>query len=267
MDTYGIPETEFINHLEPLIEADYPLVIKSSGKCLDDYLIYALRELYGICVYPVLIHGGQEQIDSAMKAGGIGIKKKDGMRVTDRKTAIIADRVLTEVNKDMVFRINWEGYCARCLNRVFYVDGEDSDYGYVGNIIDMDKWKIDLSLKDKRIPVISSLGIGPEGKTYNPNADSAFRFLVESLKPYRAVSLTTTGGVIKEGEIVSEMDYDGLLEILDSGHVDGGMIPKLQEIAKLVKQGFDVQVTSPEHLMFELFSEKGRGTYIKGLDY
>jgi acetylglutamate kinase len=200
-----------------------------------------------------------------MEAGGIDIEKKDGMRVTNKETIIIADRVLTEVNKDLGFRINRGGYCARCLNKVFYVDGEDSKYGYVGNITGMDKERIDSCLKDKRIPVISSLGIGPEGKTYNPNADSAFRFLVESLKPYRAVSLTTAGGVIKEGKVISEMDYDGLLEILDSGHVDGGMIPKLQEIAKLVRKGFDVQVTSPEHLMSELFSEKGRGTYIKGL--
>jgi acetylglutamate kinase len=266
MDTHDIPEREFRHYLELLMNADYPPVIKAGGKCLKNVPV-VLRELHGICVYPVFIHGGQEQIDDAMDAEGVDIKKIKGKRVTDERTMEIVGRVLEEVNSELVNRINHGDVCAEGLNRVFYVDGEDPVYGYVGNIIRMDKEGIDSCLQRKRIPVISSLGVGPYGKSYNPNADSAFRFLVESLNPCKAVSLTPAGGVSREGKIISEMNYDDLLEIMDSSHVDGGMSTKLVEIAELVKQGFDVHITSPEHLMFELFSEKGRGTYIKGMGH
>ena len=121
-------------------------------------------------------------------------------------------------------------------------------------------------MKNKRIPVISSLGVDATGQTYNENADSAFGFAVKFLKPDKAISLTPARGVIKGGEIISEMNYDELLDIMYSEHVGGGMRPKLEDVAELVKLCFDAQITSPEHLIPELFTEMGSGTYIKGLD-
>ncbi len=264
MDTHGIPEKEFMHYMERFSEAAYFAVIKAGGECLNDYLLDALRGLHGLELYPILVHGGGKQIDDAMDAEGVEKKKINGKRVTDERTMKIVGRVLEEVNSELVCRINQGAPRAESLNHVFYVDGKGPVYGYVGNIAGMNKGRIDLCLSRKHIPVISSLGIGPEGKRYNPNADSAFRFLVESLKPEKAVSLTPAGGVIKEGEVISEMNHEGLIEFLDSGHVGGGMRPKLEEITELVKKGFDVQITSSEHLMIELFSERGLGTYIKG---
>lgn len=144
---------------------------------------------------------------------------------------------------------------------MFYVDGKDPVYYYVGNVIGMAKEKIDECLCNNHIPIISSLGIDTNGQRYNPNADSAFRFLVKNLRPHKVLILTPDGGVYEKNKLISTINNKQLKKLMCD--VTGGMKIKMKEVESLVADGFDVQITSPKSLIKELFSDRGHGTYVE----
>ena len=132
----------------------------------------------------------------------------------------------------------------------------------MGNIISMDRKAVDHCVRAKQMPIISSLGKDKSEQNYNPNADSAFKYLVSQLNPKKVIFLTPTGGVFKEDKLISYMRRKELKDFIASDFVNGGMKLKLQQAEELVGLRHDVQITSPENLIKELFSETGCGTYL-----
>lgn len=254
---------EFEHYLSEFNKAEYFATIKAGGECLNSDLIQALIELYDVDLIPILVHGGGKQIDIKLKEKGITPKKIDGIRVTDEETLDVVVSTLKAVNEKLVSEINRmrQNQCARGLNDFFYVDGTDT-YGYVGNVIGINKSTVDECLDEKLIPVVSSLGIDSQGRYFNPNADSAYKFLVSELKPKKVIFLTSVGGVYEREKLICEMSSEELQRFIDSRYVNEGMRVKLKEVKKLVDLGYDVQITNPENLIEELFSKKGQGTYI-----
>jgi len=182
--------------------------------------------------------------------------------VTDNRTLDIVVETLTRINREFGSKVNRLGNCAGMLNGVFYVDGPDPVYGYVGNVLGMDKEKIDDCIGKRLITIISCIGVDGGGQYQNLNADSAYKFLVSELRPVKVIILTSKGGVYRNTELIPEMRKEELDRFLKSSYVDGGMKLKLEEAGEIVIGGFDVQITSPEHLIEELFSDKGYGTYL-----
>ena len=257
-----IPKEEYEKYLTRFKRTKYFLAIKAGGECLNDSLAQSLRILYCLGLYPIVVHGGQRQIDGALESKGITSKKLNGKRVTDKKTLDVVVEALTNVNREFVSKVNQLGDYAIMLNGIFYVDGQlDPIYGYVGNVIGIDRKKIDYYI-EKRVTIISPLGVDGREQYFNLNADSAYRFLVSELKPNKVIILTSKGGVYRNTELIPAMRIEELDKFLKSNHVDGGMKFKLDEARKLVIDGFDVQITDPEHLIEELFSDKGYGTYL-----
>jgi len=253
---------EFEHYLAEFRKAKYFAAIKAGGGSLNSDLAKALATLHGLDLLPIVVHGGGKQIDKALKEKGIPTRKIDGLRVTDKETLDTAVSTLQTVNEDFVSAVNRTRYCAQGLNGIFYVDGTDPDYGYVGDVVGMDREKIDDCLKRRLIPIISSYGIDPERQCSNPNADSGFRYLVSEFKPDKVLFLTSIGGVYRDEEFISEMKREELDEFIESHFVNGSMIPKLKEARTLLDLGFDVQITDSQYLLRELFSEKGCGTYL-----
>jgi acetylglutamate kinase len=256
-----IPE-EFEKYLTKFEEAKYFAAIKAGGECLNDSLAHSLRILYGLGLYPLVVHGGGRQIDEALESQGIASKKINGKRVTDKRTLEVVVETLTRVNREFGSKVNQLGNCAEMLNGVFYVDGLDPVYGYVGNVIGINKEKIDNCIGKRLITIISCIGVNGKGQYRNLNADSAYKFLVSELRPVKVIILTSKGGVYRNTELIPEMKEEELDRFLKSSYVDGGMKLKLEEAKELVVRGFDVQITNPEHLIEELFSDKGYGTYL-----
>ncbi len=264
MKNHNLPQIpgEYEKYLTKFEEAKYFAAIKVGGECLDDSLAHSLRILYGLGLYPIVIHGGGRQIDEALEAKGITSKKINGKRVTDKGILEVVVETLTRVNREFGSKVNELGTCADMLNGVFYVDGLDPVYGYVGNVIKINKEEIDNCIGKKLMAIISSIGVNGDGQYQNLNADSAYKFLVSELRPVKVIILTSKGGVYRNTELIPEMKREELDSFLKSSYVYGGMKLKLEEARELVNRGFDVQITSPEHLIEELFSDKGYGTYL-----
>jgi acetylglutamate kinase len=261
LSVYGIPEAEFSRYLVKFRDAKHFAAIKAGGDCLDSFLADSFRTLYELELLPIVVHGAGPQIDRTLKERGIETVKIRGNRVTDEEIRDVVIETIKKANQDFIEEINSNGEYAEGLNGAFHVDGTDPVLGYVGNVIGMDRGAVEACLGRKRIPVMSSYGADAGGTLYNPNADSSYRFMVSQFKPDKCIILSDIGGYI-DGKLVSEIQNNELDEILASGNAGGGMQVKLAEAKKLSCMGFSVQIASPKDLIAELFSDRGRGTFI-----
>ena len=114
-----------------------------------------------------------------------------------------------------------------------FSDGQD--IGYVGEVTEVNPLPLQLlnSLLDQDfIPVICPIGSDDEYHSYNINADDAACAIATAMKASKLVFLTDIEGVYRDpadpGSLISEMTAGEALELLKSGNVGGGMLPKIQ---------------------------------------
>lgn len=236
-------------------------------------------------VMPVVVHGGGPQIGQMLDRLGIESKFEDGLRVTDKATVEIVEMVLAgSINKDIVASINAEGgraigLCgkdgnllrAKKLERT--VRDPDSnierviDLGFVGEPDKVDRAVIDILSASSLIPVISPVAPGPNGETYNVNADTCAGAIAGALSAERLLFLTDVPGVLdKDGKLIKELTVSQARALIEDGTISGGMIPKVETCIAAVKQGVAGVVIlngKTEHaVLLELFTEHGAGTLI-----
>ncbi len=265
LSVYGVHEMELRRYLKEFRSSKYFAAVKAGGECMDSYMADSFRTLYELELLPIVVHGAGPQIDRALEKKGIETVKINGKRVTrDKPTRNAIIETIKKVNQDLISEINSKGEYAEGLNGVFYVDGTDPVYGYVGNVIGMDREAVEACLGRKHMPILSCYGKDAKGVLFNPNADSSFRFMVTQFRPDKCIILSKIGGYIdpKSGELVSNIMNHELDGILASGNAGGGMQVKLAEAKELSNMGFSVQIAYPKDLIVELFSDKGRGTFI-----
>ena len=256
---------EYIKYSDELKKSKYPIAIKAGGECLTEDLVDSLKVLHKLNLYPILVHGGQRQINDALKAKGIVPKmKENGKRKTDEQTLDVVVETLQKVNWDFVERLNQKETCARGYWDVFYGTPAEEYSGDADRIVESE---INQCLERELIPILAPLAKKiSNGGYFNQNADSAFSLVVSKFNPKKVIMLTNIGGVYYDPKdkttLISRMTESDLQLFLNSRKDLGGMKPKLEEAQKLVEAGHDVQITSPEHLLLELFTEKGYGTYL-----
>jgi acetylglutamate kinase len=137
-------------------------------------------------INPVVVHGGGPQIGTMLKKLGIESHFSGGLRVTDKPTMEIVEMVLAgSINKQIVGSINAEGgravgLCGKDGNMVTarkvhrpHGPGEDVvDLGFVGEPDKVDVTVLEQILGCELIPVLALVAQGPDGQTYNVNADT-----------------------------------------------------------------------------------------------
>ena len=151
--------------------------------------------------------------------------------------------------------------------KIFHADQLDGDLGYVGKIKETNINSIKEACNEKKIPLLAPIGYDEKNQQYNINADDAAKHIVKAVSPAKYIALTKTGGVLdKDGNLIEKIsiidDYDRLTE---EGVIKGGMLKKVNEAKKLLEElrnGFSVQVASPEKLLSELFTFQGSCTKI-----
>ena len=235
---------------------------------------------------PVIVHGGGPQIGSMLERLGIKTKFESGMRITDEDTLEVVEMVLAgRINKNIASKINSSG------GKAVGISGKDGsmivaekltkqnssnesniekiiDLGYVGFPKKINNSIIETLIKDDFIPVIAPLGIGVDGKTYNINADTAAGAIASSLKSKRLLILTDVEGVIdSKNNLVEEVNKKKIDEMIESGEVSGGMIPKLNTCLDSVNNGVDAAVIVDGRVkhavLLELFTDHGAGTLVR----
>jgi acetylglutamate kinase len=273
------------------------IVVKFGGNAMVDEALQSsfardivLMKLVGM--NPVVVHGGGPQIGDLLERLGIASRFVDGMRVTDEQTMDVVQMVLGGlVNKDIVSLVNTHGGRAvgltgkdadlirarrMTLTRQRAGDAELAapeiiDIGHVGEVESIDRSVIDLLVGSEYIPVIAPIGIGPDGASYNINADVVAGRLAETLRAEKLILLTNTPGVLDaSGTLLEDLDVDRVQAMIADGTIAGGMLPKIRHALEAVAGGVataHIIDGRREHaVLLEIFTDRGVGTLITGGD-
>ncbi|MBI4531525.1 MAG: acetylglutamate kinase [Candidatus Latescibacteria bacterium] len=275
----------------PYIHAfrDKVVVVKYGGSAITeaaetDSTLIDIVFMATVGIKPVLIHGGGKEISRRMKEAGIPARFVNGLRVTDDTTMHIVEDVLYHcVNRDIVAAIESFGGKARGLSAkeagIMHVNKhlpivEDPtthtsqvvDIGYVGDVAWIDAHPINGLCEQDIVPVVAPIGLGPDGRSYNVNADIAAGEIAIALKAEKLVFLTDVEGILRNGSLCSTVHVDEIEGMINDGTITGGMIPKVTACLRAVETGVRkihiIDGRLLHSLLLEIYTDEGVGTQI-----
>lgn len=245
--------------------------------------------LRAVGINPVVVHGGGPQIGAMLERLGVESTFVDGLRVTDKATAEVAEMVLSgAINKELV------SWIAQAGGKAMGISGKDGslvtatklerttrdpesniekvlDLGFVGEPTHVDTTIIDTAVGAGMIPVVAPIGAGEDGHTYNINADTMAGAIAAALGAARLFLLTDVTGVLNnQGELLTDLDPSEIAALKEDGTISGGMIPKLDTCVHAVEAGCEAAVVLdgrvPHAMLLEFFTARGAGTLISAGD-
>ena len=242
--------------------------------------------LQAVGINPVVVHGGGPQIGAMLKKLGVESTFVDGLRVTDKATAEVAEMVLSgAINKELV------GWIARAGGKALGISGKDAgmvtatkvqrttkdpdsnieqavDLGFVGEPSRVDTTILETACAAGMIPVVAPIGAGEDGHTYNINADTMAGAVAAALGAARLFLLTDVPGVLdKDRNLLTDLTPADIALLQADGTISGGMIPKLETCVQAVEAGCEAAVVLdgrvPHAMLLEIFTSRGAGTLIR----
>lgn len=266
-------------------------VVKYGGHAMGDPdLAHDFAEdvvlLKAVGINPVVVHGGGPQIGAMLKKLGVESTFVDGLRVTDKATAEVAEMVLSgAINKEIVRWISGAG------GKAIGISGKDGglvtaskvqrttkdpgsqieqvvDLGFVGEPKSVDTSVIKTISDAGMIPVIAPIAVGEDGETYNINADTMAGAIAAALGAARLFLLTDVAGVLdKNKQLLTDLRPADIAKLQTDGTISGGMIPKLETCIHAVEAGCEAAVVLdgrvPHAMLLEIFTSRGAGTLIR----
>ena len=257
---------------------DAIVVIKLGGHAMgsDEAMQTFARDVVlmrQVGINPVIINGGGPMINQMLEKLNIQSKFVNGKRVTDEATMEVVEMVLSgSVNKRIVQAINDQGGSAVGLSgkdaNLILCEQADSELGLVGKPTTIDPTVLQTLFNNGMIPVIAPLGAGKNGETYNINGDTVAGAIAAALMADRLLLLTDVEGVKNvKGEVIAELSSDQIKEMIASGTIAGGMIPKTETALSAIEGGVLATVIldgrAPNACLLELFTKQGAGTIIR----
>ena len=280
MTLTNMQRAETIVHALPYIQKYYNkvVVIKYGGNAMineelkqDVMNDIVLLSLIGVKV--VLVHGGGREINDMLKKIGKKSEFKNGLRVTDRDTIEAVLMVLAgKVNKSLVNLIECTGGKAVGLcgldGHMIEAEVLDESLGYVGKITKVNVEPITDLLDKGYIPVVSTVGCDSDGNIYNINADTAAAQIAGEMKAESLISMTDICGILLDKDdpstLVTNINTEKARELMESGVIQGGMIPKVECCLDAIRLGvnrvFILDGTKPHAILMEMLTDEGVGT-------
>ena len=231
--------------------------------------------LQSLGMLPVIVHGGGPEVSKAMEQLGQEVSFIDGLRVTSSENLKVAEMVLSgTINKEIIAHINTFG------GKAVGVSGKDGhlieagkkpheggiDLGFVGEIKKVNPELLMVLLKQGFLPVVSPIGLGKDGVTYNINADTTASRIAVSLGAYKIIFMTDVDGVLEDGNLCAQLTSSEVEKMIEKKIITGGMSPKVDSCLYCVKNGVEsaqiINGTEPHSVIAELFTDQGIGTKI-----
>jgi acetylglutamate kinase len=242
--------------------------------------------LKAVGINPVVVHGGGPQIGAMLKKLGVESTFVDGLRVTDKVTAEVAEMVLSgAINKELV------GWIAGAGGKALGISGKDGglmvaskvtrttrdpdsqieqvvDLGFVGEPQEIDTTILETASRAGMIPVVAPIAAGADGHTYNINADTMAGAIAGALGAKRLFLLTDVPGVLdKQGDLLTDLTPADIARLKADGTISGGMIPKLETCVNAVEAGCEAAVVLDGRvshaMLLEFFTSRGAGTLVR----
>jgi acetylglutamate kinase len=269
---------------------DEIIVVKYGGHAMvDPKLAHQFARdmvMLKVCgLNPIVVHGGGPQINKMLDKLEVQPEFRDGLRVTDEATMSVVEMVLSgSINKSIVASIQQAG------GRAVGISGKDGnlmiakkltktktdpetgktheiDFGFVGEPVKINTGILENIMKNDAIPVIAPVGVGRDGETFNVNADTAAGAIAAATRAKRLLLLTDVAGVLdKDKNLISELKVGDLAGLIANGTITGGMIPKVESAADVVKSGVEGVIILdgrvPHSVLLELLTPHGVGTRI-----
>ncbi len=259
---------------------DKIIVVKYGGSAMENEELQknvikdvALLKLVGF--RPIIVHGGGKEISRWVGKVGKEAEFINGLRVTDSETMEIAEMVLGKVNKDLVAMLEEVGV------KAIGISGKDGgllqvekklsggqDIGFVGEIKKVDPQILNDLIEKKFVPIIAPIGVDECFQTYNINADDAACLIASAMNAEKLAFLTDTEGLYGDFEdkesFISRITVGNAEKLIKEGTIRGGMLPKLHNCIRAVKEGVNrvhiLDGRMPHCLLLEIFTNKGIGT-------
>ena len=269
---------------------DKTIVIKYGGHAMGDKKLSSsfaknIVSLKKLGINPVLVHGGGPQIGSMLDKLKIKSSFINGLRITSEEIVDIVEMVLAgSINKNIVSKINAVGGLAVGLSGkdanliiakklISHIKDQNSniekvlDIGFVGQPVKINSSIINTVSKAGFIPVISPIGLGEKGETFNINADTAAGSIASALKADRILLLTDVPGVLdKNKKLVSTLSKNQIENMINNNIITGGMIPKIKTCIDTLNSGTKAAVIIdgrvPNAILKEILTDVGSGTLI-----
>ena len=253
------------------------IVIKYGGNVLIDRNIFDnfitdLSILNRLGLSAIVVHGGGPRIKRELDKSNIQSRFIRGLRVTDKKIINIVESVLIDFNNDIVSSLEKKNTEAVSIHtkkdNIIEVVPEAKELGFVGLPNKINKSILLDVIKQKKIPIVSPLGLDKNGQTHNINGDTAAMAVAKSVKSRRLLLMTNVDGVLdKEKKLIDEISSSEILEMVKDETVTEGMIPKINACLEAGNNGVTaagiINGTKKHSCLWEIFSDKGSGTLIR----
>lgn len=262
------------------------VVVKYGGAAMKDSTLKdkVIRDIVFLsCVglRPIVVHGGGPEINSWLDKLGIEPQFKNGLRVTDAATMDVVEMVLVgRVNKEIVSLINRAGgsavgLCGKDGNLITARPEGREGIGFVGEVTSMDVKILESLASNGYIPVVSSVAADETGQAYNINADTVAGELAAALGAEKLILLTDTAGILKNykdpSTLLYKLDIQEARQLIATGVVGGGMIPKVKccvrSLAQGVRAAHIIDGRIPHALLLEIFTDTGIGSMIVASEF
>jgi acetylglutamate kinase len=285
---------EAIYKADVLIEAlgwirrfrDKITVIKLGGSIMEQenalrHVLLDIVFMETVGMRPVVVHGGGAAIDRAMDAAGLVPKKIKGRRYTDDDTLRIVEDVLAgQINEGIARQIEELGGRAMNLNfkttNVLYGEritlpgdnGEPIDLGHVGKVTRVDRNVIENLCYAGQVPIIPSMALDAGGGKLNVNADTAATAVAQALGAEKLIYMSDVNGVRRDKNnpesIIHSLTDVEARELIRTGVVDAGMIPKVEACLETLDRGVRkvhiIDGRLRHSLLLEIYTTSGVGT-------
>lgn len=242
------------------IEASYPAVaglrgqrflVKYGGAAMEDpetkqLVCSEVAALARLGVSLVVVHGGGKEISRLIERLGLSSHFVDGLRVTSDEVMLATEMALSgTINSDLASRITREGAPAvglsgrdaKLLQAKKLLGKRGEDLGRTGEVESSSPAAVDALLRAGFVPVISPVGEAQDGSALNLNADYAAAALAGSTRASCCVFLTDVPGVKRDGAVLPELTPRMVAELIESGVISGGMIPKVECAVRTLDAG------------------------------
>jgi acetylglutamate kinase len=219
-------------------------VIKIGGNIIDndEALNAFLKDFAKIESPKILVHGGGKLATKLANQMQVEVKMTEGRRITDQDTLDIITMVYAgKINKDIVAKLqanhcNAIGFSGADGNAIVSVKRpvKTIDYGFVGDIVNVNTETLDVLLKNDVTPVFCAITHDEKGQLLNTNADTiaselaiGFANLYETELYYCFEKNGVLKDVNDDNSVIQHIDSKNYQDLIDNNVIADGMLPKL----------------------------------------